>query len=519
MFGSINKGDLFPKGAIDPIWLMAFKEQIAMKMKEHVLSQAGGPLGDSPTGADWALKALHPADPLVEVRGIPDESAVPSVFVNYQTVARVGAAAGVTAPWSYDGVLMPHPVQFMSHKVTDEVGTVESATLNVQLTGSTAITKYANFRAEAKRWRLAYMSVTIHQDGPDLANQGTIVVSQVPVRPRMYNASWLATPVLGAPEARFIVGPHMAMFDDLDRPSYAASQAMPNAYFNQSKHGAYVPLKLTRTCQEWHSDSDSMAIVGYSTVNDPDGSGVAFNQGFATLTGVDGDTWPFGGGLGAATVSVPVGTSYADASSTFLTSPLCNDVWAHISAQNLSPQTSLSMFIRVGFELQVGPTSLLSPHQKLSPPHDPRAIDSYFRIARELKDAYPEDFNGLGKILNTIGDVAQFLAPALNLVPGVGGLLSKAASVGGKYASAWGRQKEAERIMSDADIQHTASLGDVERAKARKQINADLVQAVTSARLQQANRTVAKRKPKPAKGKQNGAKTAQLVRLLSESLA
>lgn len=438
-----------------------------MKLKEHVLSKAGGPLGDTPTGADWCLKALHPADPLVEVRGIPDESAVPSVFVNYQTVARVGCDSAATGTWSYDGVLLPHPIQFMSHIVVDSTGKTETGTLNVQLSGADAVTKYANFRREAKRWRLAYMSVTIHQDGPDLANQGTIVVSQIPVRPRMFNASWIENQTaIGL--TTMVVGPHMAMFDDLDRPSYEASQAMPNAYFNQSKHGAYLPLKLTQTCQEWKSNADSMCIVGYNTANDPDQSGNAFQNGYAYLTGPDGDAWPFI--IDPATVTYQASSPFPTNAVTQLTSPLCNDVWGHISARNLAPTTSLSMFIRVGYELQVSPTSLLSPHQKLSPQHDPKALASYFAIARELKDAYPEDYNGLGKIIGTIGDIAKFISPALGLVPGVGGLLKKAAYEGGEYASAWGKKREAsDRIVSDGDMQKTASQGDKERAIARKQ--------------------------------------------------
>lgn len=407
-------------------------------------------MGSTPSGSDWCMKALHPSDPIVDVAGIPDKSCVPSTFLNYQTVARVGAATGSTGTWSYDGSLVPHPVQFMTHRVIDSINTgsgLLTGTLNAQLEGTTHRQKFTAFRHGVRRWRLAYASVTVHQDGPDLANQGTIVVAQVPITPKVYNPSFQAyrdDGVGGFTLRRLVVGPHLSQFTLLDRPNYAASQAMPNAYFNKSKFGAYVPLKLTRTCQQWHGESDNMAVLPYNTENDPDEEGYSFETGNALLTANSGlvgaepfpDVQPYGVSFYAATDDRAATTAgfFNGGSDGDLTSALCNDVIAHISARNLSVDTSLTFFIRFGFEVQVLPTSFLSPHLKISPPHDSRALKTYFAIAREMKDAYPADHNDLGKIVGVISTIAKGLGPALGQIPQVGAYASQAANIVGNIA-------------------------------------------------------------------------------------
>lgn len=446
-------------------------------------------LGSTPSGSDWCLKALHPSDPMVEVRGIPDESAVPSVFLNYQTVTRVGAPADATGTWSYDGVVLPHPVQFMTHKVTSTTDGVTSSTfsdvLNAQLDGLTHMAKYNSFRAQARRWRLAYMSVTVHQDGPSLADQGTLVCAQVPVQPKIYNAVGQQAYPVDQTKRMMVLGPNVCQFSDLDRPSYTASQAMPNAYFNQSKHGCYMPLKLTRTCQEWHSDSDHVTVLNDDTTNDPDESGTNYNQGIAAVTNGAGTTWPF-------TTLTPFNPAFKVAPDTVqatrvdvwsgdVTSSLCNDTWGTICARNMSVETSFSIFIRVGFEVQVVPTSILSPQQKISPPSDEIALRTYFAIARELKDAYPESYNSLSTLLGTIAGVAKDVLPTImSAFPVTAPFAPLASQVAG------GIQRSLLPKITDKAVQTIVSEGQLDRAresrKARRPVK--LVASSDVARLQ-----------------------------------
>lgn len=367
-----------------------------------IISQGSPNFGSTPTGADWCVKALHPSDPMTEVRGIPDLSALPSLCMNYQSTYTLQCPAGVGDTWEFDASLVPHPISFMSLKATCGAVTVHEAFLNTQLTGDNHGQKYTNFKGLAQRWRLAYMGVTVIQDGPDLANQGTIVVSQPPVQPRV-------RPVAVSYDFAESI-PSCTQFTAEDQPDFNRSQAMPNAYFNKSKEGAYVPLKLTETCQDWSSEATEISQCdfepGYpSTTATQAAVIIPFNPGT--------DTYPFYGLQNAYVLSTVGRHLIAEA-----TSNLLSGNWAHISARNLAKTTSYSFFVRCGIEMQVSPSSTLSPQLRLSPQYDPVALTTYFAICRELKDGYPSDYNTTGKLWAVLKQAYSHLSPALSLVPG-----------------------------------------------------------------------------------------------------
>jgi hypothetical protein len=409
----------------------------------------GMELGQTDSGRDWCLKALHPSDPLTEVRGIPDRSAVPSAFINYQSVFNLSPAAGATGTWAFDGTLLPHPVGFMNINKLDSVGSSFHDFMNGQLTGATHTTKVATFRGLAERWRLAYMAVTIHQDGPALSDQGTIVVAQVPCKPRTTSVS---CKTVGNVLQHSVL---LESYQTNDIPDYDYSQALPNAYFNNSRQGAYVPLKLTKTCQQWHGTEDTVGNTGQN-VGDVGGlNGIA--TALETTNGMC--SFPFtnlGRAYSATGVDI-IGET---------TVKLCNDVVAHISGRNLSVATSFTFFVRAGFEIQVEPHSVYAPNIKLSPPHDKTALNAYFAIAREMKDAYPADYNDLGKIWDVISGVAKSVAPALSMIPGFGMPLSAAvggaASVGDMIRNAISDRAEKSRVQKTLAAPDKASAGDIE---------------------------------------------------------
>jgi hypothetical protein len=369
--------------------------------------------GDTPTGADWCIKALHPADPLTEVRGVPDMSSMPTVCMNYQSVLTIQPSAGSVTPWSFEASLLPHPIQFMVADVYDNVvplGTYFELP-NTQLAGANHADRYVGFRTLFQRWRLAYMSVTCHQDGPDLANQGTICVSQPPVSPVCVNAP--ATDAFVQAACPMTVG-----YDIEDKPNYATSQSMPNAYLSRSRDGAYVPLKLTETCQDWVSEADS---VYSTTLNHAVGNNF---EDWNIPSANPSQCWPFIGLIPRYTVGT---TPYGR-----LTSPCLSGNFAHISGRNLSNQTSFTFYVRCGIEAQVSPSSGLAPQLKLSPPYDPRALATYFAIARELKDAYPASYNYLGRMWDTISPIAKSIFSSL----GTGGVLGGIGRVGNAVVDA-----------------------------------------------------------------------------------
>jgi len=357
-------------------------------------------LGATQDGAEWCLKALHPSDPAVDVKGIPDQSAIPSTFVNYQSVITIQPAAGATGTWSFDFSLLPDPICPASWARTDSVGTVNGTHLNPQLTGANYDAKAETFIETAERWRLAYMSVTAYQDGPDLANQGTLVAVQKPTMPNYVSLAATNT-ATGAISA----GLRGRKNDVGDFPDYASAQAMPNAYFNQSKFGCYMPLKLTNTCQKWkNAIGDRNYLLGAAAAH-------VANSYFSIPTGANtSNTWPY--------YDLPaVFTSAAGTFGGTAVHEWGNDVCGQISAQNLSVQTSYTFYVRMGIEMQANPNSPLSPFLRLSPAYDSKALKMYYAIARELKDGYPADFNDLGKLWPLIKKAANVVGPMLGLIP------------------------------------------------------------------------------------------------------
>lgn len=415
-------------------------------------------------GSDWCVKALHPSDPITEVRGIPDHSAVPSVFLNYQSTYTLKPSAGATGTWSFESSLLPHPVNFMWYNKVDsltnplqpDTGTF----LNSQLTGATHNLKYLAFKAMCQRWRLAYMSVTCYQDGPDLANQGTITACQAAVRP-------LNTFGTFADPADVFQTTTLQRYTAEDLPNFDTCQAMPNAFFTRSREGAYVPLKLTESCQDWISESDDVCLADIQR----------HFQATALLRVVPGqpvDLYPHC--TGQAHDLVPM---WYNGWSTPIfgesTSEMMNGTFAHICARNLSVDTSFTFFFRVGIEVQVAPSSTLSPQQKLSPEHDPLALETYFAIARQLKDAYPAEYNDAGKIWAVLSKAGQAALPAISAAfPGmapVARVATKVLQVGDSIASRR-KKKKAQKAQPSltklpvSAVRDTPSLAQLERARA-----------------------------------------------------
>jgi len=343
-------------------------------------------------------------------------------------------------------------VNFFAYEVTDSGGVTAAEFQNPQLTGPSHGAKYVVFAGMAQRWRLAYASVTMHQDGPSLANQGSIVVSQPPVQPYVarYGTSSTVT-------NSFISSTPVHSYSVEDYPNFNTSQSMPNAYFARSKDGVYVPLKLTSTCQNWTSDADAVTNdaprFGGSTNNFMLGD---YNPHFV---------WPH---WSTETLVMNLATG---ALACTRTSPLLNATVAHICGENLSPETKMTCMFRFGIEVQVEPSSVLSPQQHLSPEHDPVALDTYFRIARELKDAYPADYNDLGKIWDAIASAAQYALPMLKTM----GPYGQALSLGGRAvitagnAIRSGRQaKKAAKLAKTDKGRGNPPLAAIERARTKQ---------------------------------------------------
>lgn len=431
-------------------------------------SLKGGSFGTTLTGSDWCIKALHPSDPLTEVRGIPDHSSVPTVCLNYQSTFTMTIAAGQTGPWDFDMTMLPHPYYFAFWEGVkaynpESARTGEGNFWNTQLVSTsgepTGLQLITAWELLAMRWRLAYSGVTVYQDGPDLANQGTIVVAQAPLIPKLFHYSPLVS------NAGWVGTIPIAYFDkSVQGPNFARSQTMPNAMMGRSREGAYVPLKLTETSQDWFSPQNDIGLL--SALNPQTGSVSCALP--STLV----PSFPF-------PVIVPTHETSQSSSggSAVLGTAVCSLMGsncAHISARNLSDQTSYTFYFRFGIEVQLTANSNMTPQLKLSPPYDRQALDTYFMLSRELKDAYPADYNDLGRMWDVISGAARTLAPMLNTIfPGLGTAAGGVASVGDAIRA----KRSRERQMRQYAVTPAATK---ERVQEEKQVAAAVAPPVQS---------------------------------------
>lgn len=375
-------------------------------------------MATTPSGRSWCVKALHPSDPVTDVQGVPDECSSPTVLLQYNQVYRVTPDPSITTSnWGFDLTVIPNLLAPGCVVVRDSVGTIPANGLYNFLNQAfrppgISVPTYAQLLAQFRTLgieshRLVYLGVTGYQDGPALADQGTLVAAQWEVARRkfVYGA--------GSGSGLFFGTQRGARYQVNDTADYGTLQFMPNAYFGASKEGVYLPLKLTSNHQKWVSSADlEGTITGWNGVNDQ--TVVAYTS--PGLTKIP----PFPSLETTYVTSTPTSVSF-DGDLTY--KPL-NGQWGGISCRNLSVQTSFAFYVRMGIEVRVSPDSMLASQQRVSPPYDPLAIASYHRISRELKDAYPADFNDLGKIWEVIKNVARVALPVVGSFGPIGAGIS-----------------------------------------------------------------------------------------------
>lgn len=360
-------------------------------------------LGASTSGREWCIKALHPSDPLTDVRGIPDQSAQPTTVVNWQMESTVKCSA-TSGTWSCDITALPDPVSFGCYSKTESASgaTTLGSFLNTQLsaTNTYPACRLALTQA-AERWRLAYYGLTVYCDAPSLADQGTVAAASVPVEPSLYSFVGLANTT---PSSTQVAVQKAIVFQTTDVPAFETLVRMPNAYTGQAKNGVYFPMKLSTNHMRWHSTADF--------VNDATGWLSATKDYSMTVKTGTSDPmatsgWPY---YGETSAWVNTTTGVVETRTRCMPA---NENFGAICFQNLSYQASLTLVWRVGFEIQAGPQSTLSSYLHLSPAYDRIAVDDYYAISRELKDAYPADYNDLGKLWEVIKKAARAALPVV----------------------------------------------------------------------------------------------------------
>lgn len=312
-------------------------------------------------------------------------------MVNWQSDRTLAAPETTVDTWACDLLCVPSPQCFYRATFTPDVGSASTSEgVNTQL-GTTFSTAAAALNTAYERWRIAYYSVTVYYDAPALSDQGSCVAAQFPLE-----ANLAGGPGLAAASAGAFCKYKVARFQDRDFPAFETLLTMPNAYSGLAKDGCYLPLRLDSNHSRWMSDADTFVDGSLASPQPDTGLWCAVSATTGSLL------FPSAEGLRVEADGVPQADPIIG---------LASGISGQISFRNLAKVGRLRVVHRVGFECQVSPGTSMTPFLAVSPPYDPMAIAAYFQVSRELKDAYPADYNDLGKLWDVIKKVASVVAP------------------------------------------------------------------------------------------------------------
>lgn len=428
-------------------------------------------LGNTPAGQAWALKALHPSDPITDVLGVPDRTAAASTVICFQQTTEL-RAPGTATTWEGEAYMMADPVIFgsaytrLSDNTVSANGPIFNNTWYDPLAAADAVSAaVAKFSASFERYRMTHYGVTVYLDAPALSNQGSIVAAQYQAAPLSLSNPTYVDSVCAHPAIRW---------QQRDTPDFTTCMQLPNAYTGLAKDGCYMPLKMDSNHAVWR---DVREVVYEATDWARRDTGVV--DELTTTYVVPGTAGSLGAGLYPGLKRL----YYASASNAWVGQfhmlPAIENTGV-IAWKGLDPKATLRFVHRVGFECQCQPGTSFAPFLRMAPGHDEAAVDSYFAIARELKDAYPAEYNDFGKLWDVIKGAAKRVSPLIEtLLPGpagaavrtIGGLIGRG---GDLLASGRRRNPKKENlipatvIQEQKDLQRVASTKPATAARAKQ---------------------------------------------------
>jgi len=313
----------------------------------NIINASGVPMGTSPNGVAWTMRALHPAHEAGPFSGIPDRTCVPTALVEYKGNFSMQPPAGTGDTADYELAFIPSPLIFGVGRIYRTGATTFSQWLqNMQIPGADEAARLASYKSSVLAARLAYFGVTINVDVPALYNQGTLIAAQTA-------QSWQVTAVSPTVWTALYGGPP-ANYDNVI--------ALPGSYQGLARDGAYLPMRLSSPSFPFVEQGTTYSYAGW-------------------LTGLPATSMPqlLPGSIG------------------------------FVCIQNLSATAAVRVTIRMGVECQCSPQSSYSPFLHLPARPDEAAVTAYYGVSSGLQSAYPAAFNDWGALWKVIKDVAGTL--------------------------------------------------------------------------------------------------------------
>jgi hypothetical protein len=280
--------------------------------------------------------------------------------------------------------------------------------------GSSGQVSYVYPTSAYESFRHSYASITCYLTAAALSDEGTVYAAQnAPdyVEEDVVSVGNVATSGIAATPVNF------RYFTTLPYDETDMAVKNPRYYVNQARNGVYMPLRLSGPNQPFSRFTMRSQVYGST----PSGGSVGTVDRIASLVS---------GNYGYTMLPVPFlpqacDTADVTASTSNATAPPGRVVDSLYPLNMLSDNTNVSLVIFrgldadasvtikyiAGMEFEVDTDSALRQFAKVPPKYDPRAIEAYYCLTHELKDAYPASWNSLGTIAAAIASVAQTLWP------------------------------------------------------------------------------------------------------------
>lgn len=389
------------------------------------------PLATTPAGKNFAIKALHPADPEIKAARSPG-GCFPSVGLSYDSIETIPfPATAVSAMFiQHPNCMIPACLVFLNSSgnyvdhylwANNAFGGAGLMHAPANMTAALASFHTSNFYGQVDSYKVLSQSITCDVIAPAVSDQGTIVAAQIFDKPRTIQACSMSS--------------DHTKFTDLvadcwiyeRTPDLSALLMGTSAYTSKAREGFYQPLKVDKF--KWVSVRDS---VWYGKLAE------TYNNLCVVNTSSGWSNYP-----------IYTNDSPFDVDCKALVKPSANVVGlAYIEGTAGNPSVSLRVRVRQVTEIIPTSGSIYAPLTEAPYPPDELSLKMVREIQARMKDGYPASYNDLGKLKNIISSIGssvmKYAEPALDaltVVPGIG-TAAKIASTGLKVAKALAPKKK-----------------------------------------------------------------------------
>lgn len=419
------------------------------------------PLGTTPTGIEWAMKALHPAGEGTP-SGIPDQFARPTAKWMITSTQQFSAPEGGSGnSWDLDLIGINHPLFFAYYHSIWGAGDSQGTVYNPAIFSSNPSTfqQYVEgttqFINMVERYRPMYAAMTCTPVVSSLSNQGSVTVAQYPLEPRYMSIDH--QPDTASADGKAVKGKKKEEDEDVGSSTTAAAVPLPirttsrNPYHTERALKTLPPSNAVNTrirsqletWSEYYADLSSLTVLPNSYVGQ-------FKDGVYTVLKFTGDfdhwqntrsLYTYLGTSGASAIEAapctadiaPTAAStnsfpyvipqYSLSGSGWPVLPRCEHNVMQCSFRGLDPAAAVKVTFRMAFECEVLPTSTIAPFVSSPAEPDAAALYAYALITRRMKDGYPEAYNSWEKLV----DVIKMASKAAGVVIPGAGLIGDAA--------------------------------------------------------------------------------------------